>query len=530
MKIRRFWKYFIYFALVWQIGSFQAYASSAQFNKEKSVLLKYPALVNHIYQSHPDTDFWREESLRNEFEKQLVLFVLADVSDDLFYCFQALQEAAKQKDWQRYERLASDSLLFYMSYTEQLASKGISWLFGSGIKNNIGAPSSRSIDAFFNAASNQARLEYLQRLLPTSPQHNRLYKNLFNFYLHAPKNLETPKFTAFAKKGEKLQQKSQLLARLQISGDLSPRMKKYFESEAPELYSEKLQAVIKLFQNRHGLQVDGTIGKNTRYWLNMSPQERLRLMALNTLRLTLWTINKPRVVLVNIPDYTMEYWEKGEKVFESKAIVGRSKRKTPIFTSKLDSIVFNPTWTVPTSIMRADILPKALASNGYFKKHRYEILPDWLSTKVINPEQIEWDKITVDNFPYKLRQKSGEANALGLYKFNTPNKNSIYLHDTPAKYLFNKQSRAYSSGCIRIQKAQQFAKLLMDKSGFSPQEYRKFHEHPETSVVGLKEKITFFTIYQTVWVDEFGFTQFRKDIYNYDTLSRSKNFNQKFKF
>jgi len=530
MKMHCIWKYFIYFALVWQIGLFQAYACSAQLNEENSVSLKYPALVNNIYQNHLGINFWQEESLRNELEKQLVLFVLADVSDNLFACYQALRKAANQRDWQRYERLASDSLLFYMSYTEQIYIKGSSWLFGSGIKNNIGPPSARSIDAFFNVASNQARLKYLQTLLPASPQHNRLYKNLFNFYLHAQKNLATPKFTAFAKNDEKLQQKSQLLARLQISGDLSPRMKKYFESEDQELYSEKLQAVIKLFQNRHGLQADGTIGKNTRYWLNISPQERLRLMALNALRLKLWTINKPRVVLVNIPDYTMEYWESGEKVFESKVIVGRFKRKTPLFASKLDSIVFNPTWTVPISIMRADILPNALANNNYFKKHRYEIIPDWLSTEVINPKQIEWETITVDNFPYKLRQKSGQANALGLYKFNTPNKNSIYLHDTPAKYLFNKQYRAYSSGCIRIQKAKQFAQLLMDKSGFSPQEYRRYHEQPETTVVGLKKKITFFTMYQTVWVDEFGFTQFRKDIYNYDTLSRSKNFNQKFKF
>lgn len=527
MKIRRLWKSFILFAM---LGLFSAYSWSVQSGQNNSVSLKYPALVNHIYQSHPDTDFWREESLRNEFEKQLVLFALADVSDDLFACFQALQEAAKQQDWLLYERIASDSLLFYMSYTEQLAIKGISWLFGNGIKNNIGRPSEKSIDGFFKATTVQARLKYLQTLLPASPQHNRLYQNLFNFYRHTQKNLAMPKFSAFAKKGEKLQQKSLLLARLQISGDLSPTMKKHFESEDSELYSEKLQTVIKLFQSRHGLKADGIIGKNTRYWLNISPHERLRLMALNALRLKLWTINKPRVVLVNIPDYTMEYWEEGEKVFESKAIVGRSKRKTPIFTSKLDSIVFNPTWTVPTSIMRKDILPNALADNDYFRKHRYEIIPDWLSTEVINPEQIEWDAITVDNFPYKLRQKSGQANALGRYKFNTPNKNSIYLHDTPAKYLFNKQYRAYSSGCIRIQKAQQFAKLLMNKSGFSPKDYRKHHEQPETTVVGLKKKITFFTIYQTVWVDEFGFTQFRKDIYNYDTLSRSKNFNQKFNF
>jgi len=518
------------FIMLCQIGLFSAYAYSAQPDQDNAFPLKYPVLVNHIYQNHTDNYFWQEEPLRTEFEKQLMLFVLADVSDDLFVHYQALREAAKQKDWQRYERLATDSLLFYISYTEQLAVKGIPWLFGRGIKKNIAPPSTRSIDAFFNAPSNLARLKYLQRLLPESPQYGRLYQHVFDFYRHADKNATSAEFTAFAKQGERLQQKALLLARLQLSGDLSPTMKKHFESEDQELYSEKLQAVIKRFQSRHGLKVDAIIGKKTRYWLNISARERLRLMALNTLRLTLWTINKPRVVIVNIPDYTMEYWEEGEKKFESKAIVGRSTRKTPIFISKLDSIVFNPTWTVPISIMRKDILPSALADNDYLKKHRYQIIPSWLSSEVIDPEQIEWDTITVDNFPYKLRQKSGKNNALGFYKFNTPNKNAIYLHDTPAKYLFNKRDRAYSSGCIRIQKAKQFARLLMNESGFSDQDYRRYHERPKTTALGLKKKITFFTIYQTVWVDEFGFTQFRKDIYNYDTLRRSKNFNQKFNF
>jgi murein L,D-transpeptidase YcbB/YkuD len=216
----------------------------------------------------------------------------------------------------------------------------------------------------------------------------------------------------------------------------------------------------------------------------------------------------------------MAYWEDGEKRFESKVIVGRKDRKTELFSTRLDSIVFNPTWNVPASIMRKDILPKALVNNDYFSQHHYEILQNWQSKKVISPNQIDWSAITVNNFPYKLRQKSGKKNALGLYKFNTPNEYAIYLHDTPAKYLFENINRAYSSGCIRVQKAVQFMQLLMDKSGYSPQNYAVRQKEQKTSVVALKKIITVYTTYKTAWVDELGVTQFRKDIYSYDTLNK----------
>jgi murein L,D-transpeptidase YcbB/YkuD len=317
-----------------------------------------------------------------------------------------------------------------------------------------------------------------------------------------------------------------LLARLYLSGDLNLEMKQYIESQNKALYSKDLHDVIQRFQLRHGLKADGVIGKNTRYWLNVNHDERLRLMALNILRMQLWETKNTRMVLVNIPNYTMEYWEHGHKVFESKVIVGRKQRKTPLFSSRLDSIVFNPTWNVPTKIMRKDILPKALADSDYLKNNRYEIIPRWRTKEVVDPNIIEWESITVNNFPYKLRQKSGQSNALGLYKFNTPNKNAIYLHDTPNKSLFNEQHRAYSSGCIRVEDSERFAQFLMNKSGFSDQDYLNHHQRKETNIVSLKKKITLYTLYQTVWVDESGLTQFRGDIYNYDKLSKSKKINK----
>ena len=527
----RSWKYFFYFSLICLIGFFAAHTSSAADNEPGYLNLKYPTLIEAIYEHRPEHRFWQEESLRDELEKQIALFALADISDNIFYSYLALKKADQQNNWQHYERLASDLFLFYLSYTEQLPRKGGGWLFGGGIKNNIGAPSNSAIDAFFNASSYQAQFEYLQSLAPRTSQFTHLYQNLLKLYLNP--NGPTARFTASAKEGKPLEQKELLLSRLQISGDISAEIKRDIESEDEQLYSRKLREIIISFQKRHGLKADGIIGKNTRYWLNLSHQKRLKLMALNMLRIQFWTarlwaVNKPRFVSVNIPDFTMEYWEFDEKVFESKVIVGRRSRKTPLFAAKLDSIVFNPAWNVPNSIMRKDIIPEALADKDYLEQHQYEILTHWQSKNAIDPEQIDWSSITADNFPYKLRQKPGKNNALGLYKFNTPNRHTIFLHDTPAKHLFENQNRAYSSGCIRVQKAKQFAQLLMNKSGFSYQDYKNHHYQQKTSAVSLKRIIPVYAIYQTVWVDRWGETQFRKDIYNYDNLNKRKNFSKNF--
>ncbi|WP_028865427.1 L,D-transpeptidase family protein [Psychromonas aquimarina] len=523
-------KSYLYFTLSCLSAMLSVYSYALPLSSTNEIELKYPALVETINQDHSHKNIWQDQSLRDEFENQILLLVLADISDDLAERYQALTEAAKENNWPGYERIAADLLLFYMSYSQQIPVQGNSWLFGGRINHGIGAPSAESINAFFNAQSNQQRLEYLQAQQPASAQYTRLSQNLFDYYHRSRNKIFIPEFTAFAKQGENLEQKTLLLSRLQISGEISLESKAYFEAQGEQLYSPELQNIVQFFQKRHGLKADGIIGANTRFWLNISHQERMRLMALNILRIQLWSVNKPRMVLVNIPNYTMEYWESGEKLFESKVIVGRLTRKTPLFSSKLDSIVFNPTWRVPTRIMRRDILPKALSDSDYFTQHRYDIIPTWRSKEVIDPEKIAWDTITAANFPYKLRQKPGQGNALGLFKFNTPNKNAIYLHDTPTKSLFNKQYRAYSSGCIRVQKSEKFAQLLMDKSGFSNQDFLSYHQLPKTNVVALKKKITMYTMYQTVWVDEFGFTQFRKDIYNYDKLSRSPNSEKNFYF
>lgn len=487
--------------------------------------VKYPRIIASLYPENENITYWSDPPLREEFENQLSIMATAQINDHIFNRYHQLKEAAKLQNWQDYEYLASDTLIFYLSYLEQLDKKGFAWLFGSRVEDNLKASTESTIENFFTANSEQAKRQYIQALLPTSESYDTLYQSYIAFQNLEYENSEGATLSPLAKNKLTLKQKEILIQRLHISGELSLQQKQKFISEEPTLYSPELEQVVKQFQARHGLVEDGIIGKNTRHWLNYSYTERLRIMALNLLRVQLWDTVDSNKIIVNIPSFEMQYWEDDQKIFESKIIVGRLTRRTPLFTSKLDSIIFNPNWKVPDSIMRKDILPKVLTSPEYLNKNNFEIVDSWHSQDIIDPEQIDWNTMNVENFPYKLRQRSGKSSTLGAYKFNTPNRNAIYLHDTSAKHLFNKQYRAHSSGCIRVEDSEQFAKILMKQSGFTQTDFRFHNQKEETNSVTLKQLISVKTIYQTVWVNQEGITQFRSDIYHYDHARRKININ-----
>jgi len=478
--------------------------------------LKYPHIITSFYPANEHLTYWADPLLREEFENQLSIMATAQINEHIFNRYRQLKEAANLKNWQDYEYLASDTLIFYLSYLEQLDKKGVAWLFGGRVEDNLEAPAEETINMFFAANLEQTKLQYLQERLPLSEGYKTLYQRYIEFQQLDNDNREGEVLSPLVKNKLTLEQKETLIQRLHISGDISLQQKQQLLSEEPTLFSPQLVEIVKQFQARHGLVVDGIIGKNTRYWINLSYPERLRLMALNLLRVQLWGTVATNKIIVNIPSFEMQYWEDDQKIFESKIIVGRSTRRTPLFTTRLDSIIFNPNWKVPNSIMRKDILPKVLVSPEYLNKNKFEIVDSWKNQDVIDPEQIDWETMSVDKFPYKLRQRSGKSSTLGEYKFNTPNKNAIYLHDTSAKHLFNRQYRAYSSGCIRVKDSEKFAKLLMKQSGFTQTDFHFHDQKEETNSVALKQLIKVKTIYQTVWVNQQGITQFRRDIYHYD--------------
>ncbi|PZL84872.1 L,D-transpeptidase, partial [Pantoea sp. ARC270] len=294
------------------------------------------------------------------------------------------------------------------------------------------------------------------------------------------------------------------------------------EGNTANVYDETLVAAVKRFQQWQGLDGDGAIGARTRQWLNVSPQMRASLLALNIQRLRLLPDDMHNGIMVNIANYSLIYYNNGNKILSSRVIVGRPDRKTPLMRSALNNVVLNPPWNVPTTLVRKDIIPKVKQDPTYLYKHGYTLLSGWSAdAEVIDPSMIDWRMVSAASFPYRMIQAPGQTNALGRYKFNMPSSDAIYLHDTPNHNLFQRDIRALSSGCVRVNKASELAGLLLQDAGWNDSRISSTLKEGDTRYVPIRHRIPVNLYYLTAWVADDGKPQFRTDIYNYDDTARS---------
>lgn len=219
-------------------------------------------------------------------------------------------------------------------------------------------------------------------------------------------------------------------------------------------------------------------------------------------------------IFVNIPSYQLYYFRDGNLALQSKVIVGREDRRTPVMYSKLSNVVVNPPWNVPTSIMTKDIVPKLARDPGYADRASFEIL-DGNGNK-INPRSVNWSQyLNAKSTPYRIRQQAGDDSALGRYKFNMPSSDAIYLHDTPNRGLFGKTDRALSSGCVRVEKSDELATMLLKEAGWSSDKKSQVLGSKKTTSAQIRSDNPVYLYYVTSWV-EGGKVQTLPDIYNLD--------------
>ena len=290
----------------------------------------------------------------------------------------------------------------------------------------------------------------------------------------------------------------------------------YLRRSAVQTYDAAIQTAVQQFQLDHGLEADGVAGPGTMSEINTDVEERLKsvIVAMERER---W-LNQPlgkRHVLVNLTDFTARIVDNGKVTFQTRSVVGAnsSDRRSPEFSDVMEFMVVNPTWNVPRSIAVKEYLPM-MKRNPNAAGH-LKLIDS--RGRTVSRSAVNFNAYNARNFPFAIKQPPSQRNALGLVKFMFPNKYNIYLHDTPSKSLFARETRAFSHGCIRLQDPFDFAYALLAKQTSDPQgEFKRHLNTGRESVIRLEEHVPVHLIYRTAFTQARGQTQYRRDVYGRD--------------
>jgi L,D-transpeptidase YcbB len=302
-----------------------------------------------------------------------------------------------------------------------------------------------------------------------------------------------------------------LRRRLATTGELSGQ-----PLDAP-VFDEPVAAALKKFQARHRLPPDGAVGPGTLAELNVPVEARVLQIRLNLerARWVLHEITDGDLVIVDIAGFEVAFVRKGQVAWRAKVQIGKPFRQTPIFKSAIDTVVFNPTWTVPPGILANDILPAARRDPGYFQRKGLDVLDR--NGKKVDPASINWKAQKAGTFPYTVQQGPGPDNALGLVKILFPNPYFVYLHDTSHRELFEKHERAFSSGCMRVERPLELAALVLnDPKGWNAASIGEVIQTGKTRTVRLKQAVPVLIMYWTIDPAGPGATVFKRDPYKRD--------------
>ncbi|MEM6762315.1 MAG: L,D-transpeptidase family protein [Pseudomonadota bacterium] len=302
-----------------------------------------------------------------------------------------------------------------------------------------------------------------------------------------------------------------LRERLAASGDLRQ------QGGRPEVYDSYVSAGVKRFQLRHGLQAHGILDQPTIDAMNVPVAVRVRQLEMNLDRIQEQAADlADRYVLVNIPAAEIEAVENGRVRSRHTAVVGKVDRPSPILTSKVHELNFNPYWTVPVSIIRRDLIPKVQKEPSYLADQKIKIYRWGNTEREYDYREIDWT--TDEATQYMFRQEPGELNSLGTVKINFHNKHQVYLHDTPQKSLFGDGARFHSSGCVRVQNVRELITWLVRPNGWDRGQVDAVIRSGQRLDVKLERPTQIKFAYITAWVNADGVVHFRDDIYGKDGM------------
>ena len=300
-------------------------------------------------------------------------------------------------------------------------------------------------------------------------------------------------------------------ARLTASGDLQDA------SGSSTYFDGTIETAVKRFQATNGLTPTGIVDDRTASAMNVPADARLKQLKTNLVRVAELAGSRPkRYVIVNIPAANVEAVECNEVISRHTGVVGKTERPTPLLRSSITNLNFNPTWTLPPTVITKDLIPKG----ADMQKRNQNVLVKYGidaydgTGKKLDPAKIDW----ASSQPQSLRymQQPGKDNPLGFLKINFDSANSVYMHDTPSESLFGKNVRAASSGCVRVANIEVLAAWLLKNQGWSEEQVRKMRETGERKDVSLKQSVPLNFVYITAWATPDGVIQFRRDLYQRD--------------
>jgi L,D-transpeptidase YcbB len=364
------------------------------------------------------------------------------------------------------------------------------------------------------AIDNDSVSKTLTNLLPQHPQYKALKESLKKINEFEDKIFDSIKTKKKILFNDKTLVIKKIKEKLIFWKDLKQK-----DTVVTNVFDSEMKKAVIAFQTRHGLGSDGVIGAGTLKALNYNMHTRKDQILANLERWRWFPRDfGKQYILVNLPEYMLNYVIDNDTVATRKVVIGKPERMTPILSSKLSNVVYNPTWTVPPTIIKEDLAVDAAKNRNYFRKRQIQIFNG--KNQEINAWQ--WNPEKANNYRYV--QKPGYNNALGLVKFNFPNKHLVYLHDTNHRDYFVFQYRALSSGCVRIENPIAFSKEILktqDKDRWQKGEIDTIIKKKETYTIKIKQNIYVHQLYWTSWYNKNGLN-FIDDVYNLDAILADK--------
>ena len=311
-----------------------------------------------------------------------------------------------------------------------------------------------------------------------------------------------------------------LRKRLGVTGELAETDGR----DDDETYGESLVEAVNTFQRRHGLAVDGIVGRATTAAMNVTAGQRVRQIIVN-MESWRWVSRNPGdwLVTVNIPSFELRAVKAGRVELAMPVIVGQEYNMTPVFTDRVRYVEVNPYWDIPESIAEKEMLPKLREDSGALGREHIRLFrgPE-AGRNEVDPAKVDWAGVAPGGMAaYRLRQDPGPWNSLGRLAFIFPNEFAVYLHDTPAKALFERTRRAFSHGCIRVARPKQLAVYLLggEEAGWDERRVDGLIAEGNNRLIHLERPVPIFILYNTAFVDpESGVVYYYNDVYGRDVL------------